>query len=52
MKDKNWKLRKDALDAVDQIIADAGKRISPNTGELLPALKVCLSSVSQIDLSF
>lgn len=40
MKDKNWKLRKEALDEVDQIIINSGKRIAPNTGELLPVLKV------------
>ncbi len=38
MSDASWKVRAAAVDSVDEMLASAGRRIAPNTGELLPAL--------------
>ncbi|KAG2491479.1 hypothetical protein HYH03_010264 [Edaphochlamys debaryana] len=35
----NWKERKAGLDAIETILTQAGNRIQPQTGELLPELK-------------
>eukprot|EP00198_Chlamydomonas_reinhardtii_P006227 XP_001695563.1 microtubule associated protein [Chlamydomonas reinhardtii] len=35
----NWKERKAALDSIETILTQAGNRIQPQTGELLPELK-------------
>ncbi|KAK9409847.1 cytoskeleton-associated protein 5 [Crotalus adamanteus] len=45
--DKNWKIRKEGLDEVTNIISEA-KFIQPNIGELAPALKSRLSDSNKI----
>lgn len=35
----NWKERKQGLEDVEGVLSAAGNRITPNTGELMPALK-------------
>ena len=43
MQDSNWKVRGAALDAVDKIIVDAGKRIQSDVSELPRCLAVVLT---------
>lgn len=38
----NWKERNSAIEEVETILQQAGNRIEPNIGDLLPALKVIL----------
>lgn len=45
--DKNWKVRGEALEKVKTILAEA-KHITPNLGELPPALKARLSDTNKI----
>ncbi|KAL7992320.1 hypothetical protein Chor_016576 [Crotalus horridus] len=45
--DKNWKIRKEGLDEVTNIISEA-KFIQPNIGELAPALKNRLNDSNKI----
>lgn len=47
MKDANWKTRGAALDAVDQLIVSAGKRITPDVDELPRDLAVLFGDANQ-----
>ena len=51
LNDKNWKVRKEGLDNVTDILNDA-KFISANLGDLPSALKARLSDSNKILVSF
>ncbi|KAI9347159.1 hypothetical protein DFJ73DRAFT_836828 [Zopfochytrium polystomum] len=43
LSDAQWKTRKEALDEIQTILNAANKKVKPNLGELIPALKARLS---------
>jgi len=45
--DNDWKTRKATLVELDEMLVKAGKRIEPNLGDLMPALKLRLSDKNQ-----
>lgn len=46
--DPNWKLRKEGLDEVQTILDNASKRVGPDVGDLLTALKQRLSDANKM----
>jgi cytoskeleton-associated protein 5 len=45
--DAQWKVRKEGLDEVSAIVEATNKRMKPNVGELVPALKARLSDANK-----